>query len=397
MSQQQAAPDIPRTLPHLLDITVRTGRGIGSTSLSAFDHALQGAGIADFNLVTLSSVIPPRSRVRIVDSRLAGGHGDVLFCVMARADATHPGETAWAGLGWCTDETGGGLFVEHHGHSEAEVVEQIELSLADMNHHRGGGYGPVQMAVASAHYVDRPACALVTAAYQVSTWAVDTPASVTTPVAEVVPQPAAPGVAPGEVEVVSVISAETARELHELYRASFGELETRAAARQLVEEREFIAEVTDPRIDKYVVRDEAGAVVGLTTLTDDLSAVPWISPAYFAARFPDQAARGALHYLGFTLVRGDRRRDQVFRAMIAEVTARMIPIRGVVAWDMCRLRQEQGLRTGIDAMLKVFGDVETVVLDEQTYVASMVHGAHGHTDPPIRPVEDTAVATGGRE
>src|SRR6476619_4400762 len=97
-----------------LDITIRSGSGSGRTLLSAFDHALQQAGVADFNLVTLSSIIPTGSRIRSVDATLPGGHGDLLFCVRAQAFAEQAGDIAWAGLGWCVDETGGGLFVEHH-------------------------------------------------------------------------------------------------------------------------------------------------------------------------------------------------------------------------------------------------------------------------------------------
>ena len=89
-------------------------------SLSAFDHALQQAGVADFNLVTLSSVIPPGSRIRTRRAaRCPVATATCLFCVRAEAFAEHSGDIAWAGLGWCVDETGGGLFVEHHGGSEA--------------------------------------------------------------------------------------------------------------------------------------------------------------------------------------------------------------------------------------------------------------------------------------
>jgi arginine decarboxylase len=153
-----------------LDISIRTGSGVGGTLLSAFDHALQRAGVADFNLVTLSSVIPTASRVRHVDSPLPGGHGDLLFCVRAEAFADQPGDVAWAGLGWVTDDTGGGLFVEHHGHSESAVIEQIEQSLTDMNANRGGGYGEIHTTLTSAECIDRPVCALVLAAYRVSSW-----------------------------------------------------------------------------------------------------------------------------------------------------------------------------------------------------------------------------------
>src|SRR5687768_4646380 len=77
-----------------LDISIRSGSGTGRTLLSAFDNALQRAGVADFNLVTLSSIIPPGSRIRSVNSTLAGGHGDLLFSVRAEAFAEHPGDIA---------------------------------------------------------------------------------------------------------------------------------------------------------------------------------------------------------------------------------------------------------------------------------------------------------------
>ena len=157
----------PRTGP---DITVRTGSGQGRTMLSAFDHALLTDGVAGFNLVTLSSMIPPRSRVALVKEPLPGAHGDRLYCVLSAAYAEHPGETAWAGLGWTFDAGAGGMFVEHKAGSEASLHEQIELSLADMAHRRGLPPGRVFAAAASAHCVDRPVCALAVAAFEVVPW-----------------------------------------------------------------------------------------------------------------------------------------------------------------------------------------------------------------------------------
>ena len=154
------------------DITVRTGTGCGRTPLAAFDHALLSAGTADFNLVTLSSMIPPHSRVRVVDEPLPGGHGDRLYCVLSTAYAERPGETVWAGLGWRFDAGTAGMFVEHTGPSEQSLLEQIELSLADMSRNRGGGHGPVHTVTASARCVDRPVCALAIAAYEVVPWGV---------------------------------------------------------------------------------------------------------------------------------------------------------------------------------------------------------------------------------
>lgn len=153
-----------------LDITVRTSAGSGRTLLAAFDDALMSAGAGNFNLVPLSSVIPAQSTVRRASGPLPGRHGDRLYCVMARAWAEHPGETAWCGLGWVRAEDGRGLFVEHHGGSAAMVVEQIHLSLGDMCARREEDFGTIEHVVASVHCVDRPVCALALAAYQVTSW-----------------------------------------------------------------------------------------------------------------------------------------------------------------------------------------------------------------------------------
>ena len=163
----QARPTHERILP----IGIRSAAGHGSTLLSAFDAALLGAGVANFNLVRLSSVIPRQAVIeRAPQGAVPGEHGDRLYCVYAAAYAEQPGASAWAGIGWVRDETGRGLFVEHETGSEDQLMELIELSLADLARNRGGGYGPVETAVVSAHYEEQPACALVLASYATSSW-----------------------------------------------------------------------------------------------------------------------------------------------------------------------------------------------------------------------------------
>lgn len=153
-----------------LEITVRTGSGEGRTLLSAFDAALLAAGVANFNLIRLSSIIPPIGRLTRTTTPLPGGYGDRLLCVYASAYADHPGEHVWAGLGWTIDAAGNGLFVEHHAGSSETVEEQIRMSLADMSESRGGGYPEPEMVMQSAHCVGRPVCAVAIAAYAVETW-----------------------------------------------------------------------------------------------------------------------------------------------------------------------------------------------------------------------------------
>ena len=137
-------------------------------------EALLAAGVGNFNLIPLSSVIPPHSTVRSTTEPLAGTHGDRLYCVMSSAQAVVPGDEVWAGIGWVIDdESGKGLFVEHHAATEEVLRDLIEASLGDMTDKRGGGYGPVQTAFAHARCEEQPVCALVLAAYQVQGWGSD--------------------------------------------------------------------------------------------------------------------------------------------------------------------------------------------------------------------------------
>ena len=60
--------------------------GRGSTELAAFDAALVGAGVANFNLIRLSSVIPPNGEIVEVERcpfAQDGGWGDRLYAVYA--------------------------------------------------------------------------------------------------------------------------------------------------------------------------------------------------------------------------------------------------------------------------------------------------------------------------
>ncbi|GMA30021.1 pyruvoyl-dependent arginine decarboxylase [Litorihabitans aurantiacus] len=155
-------------------IRVSAGAGSGRTPLSAFDAALREAGVADFNLVRLSSVIPPNSLVETVagTDQIVGDHGDLLFCVYAEAHAELPSHEAWAGVAWALadDGSGGGLFVEHEGPSREQVERDLQSSLDDLIVGRGGGYHPAGTLMTSAVCETEPVCALVVATYRAQGW-----------------------------------------------------------------------------------------------------------------------------------------------------------------------------------------------------------------------------------
>lgn len=154
-------------------IQMAAGTGTAPTPLAAFDAALLAVGAGNLNLVRLSSVIPVGSdlahRERV---EACADWGDRLFCVYAEACAEVPGRGAAAGVGWVVkdDGSGGGLMVEHHADTEAEVARQVRASLAAMTETRGGGFGPPQMRLVSATCTDQPVCALVLAAFDTAGW-----------------------------------------------------------------------------------------------------------------------------------------------------------------------------------------------------------------------------------
>lgn len=155
-------------------IQVAAGVGEGPTKLAAFDAALCDAGVANFNLIYLSSVIPPHSDIQVsVDGsvRVEGEWGDRLYVVMAEQRTDVMGEEAWAGVGWVQQEHDGrGLFVEHHGFSELKVRGDIEASLGALCDARAGEFGPVGMAVSGVTCEALPACALVVAVFGAEPW-----------------------------------------------------------------------------------------------------------------------------------------------------------------------------------------------------------------------------------
>jgi arginine decarboxylase len=157
-----------------LPIRLSRASGTGPTALAAFDAALRGAGTANFNLVRLSSVIPPASTVAVLDRPLVprGEWGDKLFVVYAEWRAEEPGDEAWAGIGWLQDPaTGRGVFVEHEGPAEDGVRDDIAASLEALRAGRPEvDFGPRHTVVQGATCRDEPVCALVIAVYEADTW-----------------------------------------------------------------------------------------------------------------------------------------------------------------------------------------------------------------------------------
>ena len=156
-----------------MKIHVTAGTGCASTQLGAFDRALFQAGIANLNLITLSSVIPAGAELVMAQPQTytaEGGWGDRLYVVMADSRTSVPGETVWAGVGWAHDSSGRGLFVKFEGKSEEYIRESITHSLNDLVETRGIDAAQTDMRLTSSTCEDAPVCALVAAVYGSESW-----------------------------------------------------------------------------------------------------------------------------------------------------------------------------------------------------------------------------------
>jgi arginine decarboxylase len=155
-------------------IRVSAGTGTGPTRLAAFDAALRAAGVANFNLIRLSSIIPPGSTVSktSADDQVDAEFGDLLYCVYADSYASTPGEEAWAGVAWSRrdDASGAGLFVEHSGSSRRTVEHDLEMTLDAIGATRPGSYRVEGSILTSTVCVDHPVCAVVIATYCSRRW-----------------------------------------------------------------------------------------------------------------------------------------------------------------------------------------------------------------------------------
>jgi hypothetical protein len=133
----------------------------------------------------------------------------------------------------------------------------------------------------------------------------------------------------------SIIIGTTAETLLQLYRLAFEPLQARAAARQVLTREEFFGQLEDHSVDKYVAWEDDGEPVGIITLTRHLHSVPWISPEYFAARYPEQWARNAVYYLGFACARPTTQKSPFMEMAVRMAIEPLAMQRAVIAYDFC--------------------------------------------------------------
>ena len=147
-------------------IRVVWGTASAPTALASYDAALAEAGIHDFNLVGVSSVIPAETPVEAVGTAPElGDPGDRLTVVEARATTAGPGRAA-ACLGWTGSDDGPGLFYEASGESQAATERRVRDGLAAGRDLRGWSFPDEHLQTAVVDADDgQYATAVVVAAY----------------------------------------------------------------------------------------------------------------------------------------------------------------------------------------------------------------------------------------
>lgn len=177
------------------------------------------------------------------------------------------------------------------------------------------------------------------------------------------------------VTVETEVEADEAERFYTLYQAAFGRLRLLGAARQVLHRDEFFQEMRDPRVSKYIAWSAEDRPIGLTALSADLATVPWISPEFFAARFPEHAARNAIYYVHFMLAHPDERRSGSFDAMFQAVTDLFLAERAVSLYDICAYNiVSHNFAANLRSRLEAAASVIVEALDSQTYYSAVFEG-----------------------
>lgn len=162
-----------------MKIYIVTGKGVGRTPISAFDAALKDARVYNYNLIYLSSVIPPDTEIeirKIPDD--PNKWGDRLYVVKAEMRSRESGKYIGVALGWCQFENGRGIFVEHEEIGETKEAvegnlnEEVRKSLGDMCRLRNVQVNEdkFQMRLCTTKVKDLPASVIVVAVYKSEKW-----------------------------------------------------------------------------------------------------------------------------------------------------------------------------------------------------------------------------------
>jgi len=101
------------------------GMGRHKEKLTSFEMALRDAKISDFNLVRVSSIIPPKCKIVPLEVGLQSlAKGQIIYCVLSEAASDEPHRLIAASIGLANpkDEIIHGYLSEHHSYGQNEKI-----------------------------------------------------------------------------------------------------------------------------------------------------------------------------------------------------------------------------------------------------------------------------------
>lgn len=122
-------------VPTKLFLTKGVGRH--KYKLKSFEEALRKAGVADQNLVQVSSILPPKCKIISKDAGVRHLQpGSIAFCVMARSDTNEHGRLVASSIGIAVpkEKQQWGYLSEVHGHGmnsqqAADMAEDLAAGM----------------------------------------------------------------------------------------------------------------------------------------------------------------------------------------------------------------------------------------------------------------------------
>jgi arginine decarboxylase len=110
-------------VPNKVFLTKGVGRH--KEKLASFELALRVAGIEKFNIVRVSSILPPQAKVITKQKGLLEmSPGQIIHCVVSKAETNEPNRllSASVGLAVPADNSVYGYISEHHAYGQTERV-----------------------------------------------------------------------------------------------------------------------------------------------------------------------------------------------------------------------------------------------------------------------------------
>jgi len=152
-----------------------------------------------------------------------------------------------------------------------------------------------------------------------------------------------------------------------LYNTAFMPLRAASPCRQYMREAEFKKEMTDERMLKFILWEDDVAVA-MALVAVDLSAIDWISPEYFASRYPRQYEDSTIFYFGAILVDAGLQGLHYSDILLTELIRFVVANQGVAAFD-CYSKNSEWLPSLIEKMGQEVAVVELSELGQQNYYA----------------------------